>query len=149
SFKEGWNKVISLFSMVIILFFFGSCGSFDKENKTTGEDLKEEVSDVVDISKDYTVEQWDKMNAEIDEKIQKISNEYNELNDELKDKFKSKKAKLNKQKEQLQVKIKELNQVVDDKKEALKQEVNQLKTALDESLTTFQKQMDEKSNSLK
>ncbi len=37
SFKEGWNKVISLFSMVIILFFFGSCGSFDKENKTTGE----------------------------------------------------------------------------------------------------------------
>ena len=35
--------------------------------KTTGEDLKEEVSDVVDISKDYTVEQWDKMNAEINE----------------------------------------------------------------------------------
>lgn len=69
SFKEGWNKIISLFSIVFVLFFFASCGLFDKENKTTGEDLKEEVSDVVGISKDYTVEQWDKMNAEIDEKM--------------------------------------------------------------------------------
>jgi hypothetical protein len=98
SFKEGWNKIISLFSIVFVLFLFGSCGLLDKENKTTDEDLKEEVNDVVNTSKDYTVEEWDTINAEIDEKIQKVSNEYNELNDELKDRFKSKKAELNKQK---------------------------------------------------
>jgi hypothetical protein len=47
------------------------------------------------------------------------------------------------------VALNQLNEAVDDKKEALKQEVNQLKTALDESFTTFQKEMDVKSNSLK
>ncbi|TLP72866.1 hypothetical protein [Maribacter sp. ACAM166] len=52
SFKEGWNKIISLFSIV---FFFASCGSFDKENKTTGEDLKEEVSDVLICITMYTI----------------------------------------------------------------------------------------------
>jgi hypothetical protein len=57
--------------MVFILFFLASCESFDKKNKTTCEDLKEEVSDVVDISKDYTIEQWDKMNAKINKKNSK------------------------------------------------------------------------------
>ena len=146
SFKEGWNKINSLFSIVLVLFFFASCGSYDKGNNTTGEDLKEEVSDVVDVSKDYTVEQWNKMNAEIDEKMLKVSNEYNELNDEVKDKFKSKKAELDNQKEQLQDKIKELNQAADEKKDDLKQEVNQLKTALDESLIIFQKEMADETN---
>jgi hypothetical protein len=28
--------------------------------------LEQEASDVVDVSKEYTEEQWDKMNAEID-----------------------------------------------------------------------------------
>jgi len=135
-----------MFLIVLFLFFLASCGSSDKENKTTGEDLKEEVSDVVDISKHYAAEQWDKMTAEIDERMQKVNNEYNELNDEVKDKFKSKKAELHKQKEQLQDKIKELNQTADEKKEALKQEVNQLKTTLDESLTTFQKGMADETN---
>jgi len=51
---------------------------YDKANKTTGQDLKEEVSDVVNVSKNYTVEQWDKMNRKIDEKMKKVSSEFNE-----------------------------------------------------------------------
>jgi len=113
SFKEGWNKIKTLFSIVLVLFFLASCGSSDK---TTGEDLEQEISDVVDVSKEYTEEQWDKMNAEIDVEMQKVSKDYNKLNDEFKDKFKSKKAELDKKKEQLQEKIKVLNQATGKKK---------------------------------
>jgi len=38
-----------MFLIVLFLFFLVSFGLSYKENKTTGEDLKEEVSDVVDI----------------------------------------------------------------------------------------------------
>jgi hypothetical protein len=40
--------------------------------------LKEKVSDVVIVSKNYTVKQWDKMNRKINEKTQKIRSEFNE-----------------------------------------------------------------------
>jgi len=58
------------------------------------------VSDVVGVSKGDTVEQWNKMNVEIDENMQKVNNEYNELNDKLKNKFESQKSERDKQKEQ-------------------------------------------------
>jgi len=151
SFKEGFDKLKSLFTVVVLALILASCGSSDKDNKeTTMEDVKEEMSDVVDVSKDLGAEKWEELNKQVEElkvdvkaKADKAEAKYNSLSNDAKEKLKSQKQKLDEQRADLNKKIEEYQAAANDKKEGLKAEIDQLKTALDESVSTFEKEMNE------
>lgn len=138
--------------LTITILALVSCGQSKKEEEAKAKDVKEELQNVVDVSKEYASETIDDLNAEIKKmqegvknEMEKIGKEYDALSDKLKSKYKNQKVELEKQQKELEKKIKEYEQAADDKKTALKAEVEQLKTAIDKSIDTFNKEMaDEK-----
>ena len=136
--------------LVLVLAMSGmmACGQSKKEKETTVKDVKEELQDVVHVSKEYASEVIDDFNAEIKKmkesvrnEMEKAGEEYDALSDELKAKYKNQKAELEKQQKELEKKIEEYNQAADDKKAELKAEAEQLRTAFDKSIDTFKKEM--------
>ncbi|MFO7659248.1 MAG: hypothetical protein R6W78_19485 [Bacteroidales bacterium] len=136
--------------LVLVLTMLGmmACGQSKKEKETTAKDVKEELQDVVDVSKDYSSELIDDLNAEINKmqesvksEMEKAGKDYDALRDELKAKYKNQKAELEKQQKELEKKIEEFNQATEDKKAELKAEAEQLRTALDKSIVAFKKEM--------
>lgn len=134
--------------LVITMLVMVACGQSKKEKETTAKDVKEELQDVVDVSREYSSEKIDELNTEIKNmkesvknEMEKAGKEYDALSDELKAKYKNQKAELEKQQRQLENKIEEYNQAAEDKKAELKEEAQQLKSALDKSIDTFQKEM--------
>ena len=134
--------------LAITILAMIACGQSKKEKETTAKDVKEELQDVVDVSKEYASETIDDLNAEIKKmqesiksEMEKAGKEYDALSDELKAKYKNQKAELEKQQKELEKKIEEYNQAADDKKAELKAEADQLRTALDKSIDAFKKEM--------
>lgn len=153
SFKEGLDKLKSILTLFIIALLFTSCGSSsEKEKETSLEDVKEEMTDVVDVSNDLASEKWDKLNKQVEdigdnlaEKTREAEKKYNRLSTDLKEKLNNKKQKLDEQNAELNKKVDEFQAAADDKKEDLIAEIEQLKTALDRSVSTFEKEMEENS----
>jgi len=128
-----------------------ACNQTKKEEDTQAKNMKEEVQDVVDASKDYASEKLNTLNTEINQlkdslnvKIEEVRKKYDAQNEELKAKLKMRKEEIEKLRVELEDKITEYNQVVQDKKGEVKEEIDRIKTALEKSIEAFNKEMDEK-----
>lgn len=135
-----------LFAFATLAFI--ACGESKKEKETAANDVKEELQDVVEVSKDYTSETMDDIYADMKKIQDNVNNEmaavadgYNSLSDELKAKYMEEKAELENQQKKLENKIQEYEEVADDKKDDLKAEIKQIKSALVQSINTFQEEM--------
>lgn len=131
--------------IAVTLLLTIACGQSKKEKETTAKGVKEELQDVVDVSKEYASETIDDLNADIkkmqesvNNELEKAGREYDALSDELKVKYNNQKVELEKQQKELEKKLEKYNQAADDKKAELKAEADQLRTALDKSIHTFQ-----------
>lgn len=139
-------KLVLAFSILVLM----ACGQSKKENETTSKDVKEEMQDVVDVSKEYATETIDDFNVEIKKmkenaknEMEKASKDYDALSADLKAKYENQKTELEKQQKELENKIDEYNQAAEDEKAELKEEVEQLRTAFDKSIDTFKKEMEQ------
>ena len=109
--------------IAVTLLLTIACGPSKKEKEATAKGVKEELQDVVDVSKEYASETIDDLNADIKKMQERVNNElekagreYDALSDELKVKYKNQKVELEKQQKELKKKLEEYNQAADDKK---------------------------------
>lgn len=146
----GWKKTKSICAIVIISAFLVSCNSSNKDKKTSLDDVKKEMKDVIDVSKDYGTEKWDdlinELKKDIDASTETVVENYKNLSTNLQNKFKDQKQKIANEKAELDKKLKEFQNASGKKKEALKSEIVQLKTALDKSISKFEKEMEKSQN---
>lgn len=113
------------------LIGLAACGQAKKE--TTVEDVKQEVQDLVDVSKDFASDSFDR-----------AKEAYEKLSDDVKATYKDQLEDIEKKQKELNSKLEEYNHAAEDKKEALKAEADQLKKALDASIEAFNKEMSKK-----
>lgn len=120
-----------------------------KESVTTKKDVKSEVQDVVEVSKEYASHSIDELNAEVkamrnsvNQEMNKIEKEYDALADEVQERYKKQRADLKKQQKELESKIDEYEQAAEDERAELVAEADQLRTSLNKSIETFKKEMD-------
>lgn len=149
SFDEGWNKIKSTLTIILVLLLFVACNSANNEKKTSTDDIQNEVKDVIEVSKEYGAEKWEdlsnniaELRNDIDANTREVEKEYNKLNDYLQKKYKDEKQEITDEKAELDRKIIAFEKASGEKKEELKTEIIQLKTALDKSISTFEKEIE-------
>jgi hypothetical protein len=146
-------KITMKVAFVITLLGMVACSQSGKEDETNADDVKSELNDVVDVSKDYAAEKADDLNTEMKEmneslsmKLVNIRGKYDAQSDKLKTKYKRQKAEMEVLKMKLDHKIVEYNEAVQEEQAALKKDIHKLEHSLEESIDTFEKQMAEKNN---
>jgi hypothetical protein len=132
-----------------------SCESAPKEeptesDETSMEDVREEASNLLEVSKEYTAEEMERLKAELilfeeelKNKTREVDDQFNNLSKEAQSKLNEQKNQLDERRKELDAKLAEWNDAADEKKEELKSDAEQLKSALDKSMETFKKEMED------
>jgi len=137
-----------MLSFATALFLIGGCATDNKEKVTTKDDVKKEMKEAAEASKDYLKSEYDAVVNDIEGFAQKTEDKVAELKKEAKNAKGEAKVKMEKRakdieqkSDELKSKLEEYKNATAEKKEEIKQEINKLKEALDASFETFKEEM--------
>ncbi len=140
----------NLLSILAFCFLLSSCGNKSTEEKTSAKDVKKEVEEAMDVTRDFLSQEYDNVLTSFDElkkdaqkKIDEIKKETGALGDEIKESWDAKIKSLEGKISQLEEKMEEHKNATGKKKDDLEKEIKKLKEAIQKSIATFKTEIRE------
>ncbi|MCA9414530.1 MAG: hypothetical protein KC944_25170, partial [Candidatus Omnitrophica bacterium] len=134
------TKILFIAGCSALLIGCGGGNAPDYEmGKTTGEDVKKEVSEAYETAKDYAAEKRDEMQAKISKQYEQLKGEVQKMQVKASQASDESVEKLNMQKEKLKQQLDDLQPQIEKMKEAGKEAWSDLANGVQETLDEIQK----------
>lgn len=140
----------NLVSILVIFLLLSSCGNKSPEEKTSAKDVKEEVEEAMDVTRDFLSDEYNNvlssfndLKKETEKKINELKRDAGVLSDEMQESWDAKLKSLEGKISELEEKMEQHKNATGRKKEDLEKEIKKLKEAIQKSIATFKTEIRE------
>jgi hypothetical protein len=137
---------------ILAVLFLGlllSCQG-EETDKTTSDDVKEEISEAADATKEYAAKEYKELmsefnefTAETDGKISNMQNEIDEMGDDVKAEYSETLGEIKNKNNDLKNKLEEYKEAGKEEKNEIEAEIKELQSDIKASIETFQEKRKE------